>query len=53
MQDYLKTVVEGHMSIYKTAFEEGRKIGYNEGYIKGLKEAGAIVDKVFKKGEKK
>jgi flagellar biosynthesis/type III secretory pathway protein FliH len=53
MKDYLKTVVEGHMSIYKTAFEEGRKTGYHEGYIKGLNEAQEIATKVFGKGKTK
>jgi len=50
-KDFLKNMVTDTMNVYKTAFEEGRKSGFQEGYVAGLSEAQKIVDKTL--GDKK
>jgi len=47
-RDFLKDTVTNTMNVYKTAFEEGRKVGYLEGYKKGSDEARDIAIKVIK-----
>jgi len=42
--DFLKNMVDAQMMTYKTAFDEGRKIGFSEGYLKGVTECKKIVD---------
>ena len=49
--DFIKNMVTDTMNIYKRAFEEGRKIGDREGYLRGIIEAKVIVDKTL--GDKK
>ena len=44
---FLKDMVNAQMGAYKTAFEEGRKIGFSEGYLKGISECKKIVDKTL------
>ena len=41
----LKEIVESQMTAYKSAFEEGRKIGFKEGYRKAMQEIKEIIDK--------
>ncbi len=51
MTDFIKETVDNMMCVYRTAFEEGRKVGDREGYLRGITEAKEIVDKTF--GDKK
>jgi len=54
MKDLLDTIVKGHMDIYKTAFEEGRKFGIVEGRRLAWEEIKKDIDKLvltIKKGE--
>jgi len=46
--DYLRDSINDTMKVYKTAFEEGKRIGYAEGYNKGLKDAQEIAIKIIK-----
>ncbi len=43
----LSQMVNDMMQVYKRAFEEGRKAGDREGYLRGIIEVKAIVDKTF------
>ena len=44
---FIKDMVNNTMNIYKKAFEEGRKIGFQKGYLKGINEWKEIVDKTL------
>jgi len=46
--DFLKDMINDTMNVYKTALEEGRKMGFLEGYKKGLKDAQEIAIKIIK-----
>ena len=45
MNKFLKETVENVMDVYKKAFEEGRKVGYQEGVIATWKEVKKNLDK--------
>ena len=44
MEDFLKETVESTMGVYKTAFEEGKKVGIDEGYRKAHQEFKEMLD---------
>jgi len=46
--EFLENMVSSIMDAYKKAFEEGRKVGFQEGYLKGINECKKIADKTFK-----
>lgn len=50
---FLEEMVNAQMDAYKTAFEEGRKAGFQEGYLEGINECKEIVDKTFSHKESK
>jgi len=43
--EMLKHFIDNTMTTYKTAFEEGRKIGFKEGYRKANEEILEIINK--------
>ena len=45
MSDFLLETIKANQAIYNKAFEEGRKIGHQEGYMKANKEILEILDK--------
>jgi len=46
--ELIREIVNGHMKIYKEAIEEGRKIGYQEGYKIAWAEIQPIIDELKK-----
>ena len=47
MDELLKLTIDNNMSIYKTAFEEGKKFGYAEGGRDAWQEANKQIDKLL------
>ena len=45
MKDILKDIIQPTMNIYQTAFKEGKKIGYEEGYRKAHQEFKDLLNK--------
>ncbi|MFH1511127.1 MAG: hypothetical protein ABIF10_05530 [Candidatus Woesearchaeota archaeon] len=41
----IQEIVAGTMNVYRTAFEEGRKVGFTEGYRKANEEILEIINR--------